>query len=199
MRKEFLPFLPVAEAVVALFYPHVEAVIHDCETDKIVAIYNNYSKRSPGDDALLDNLVVYPDYFPPYYKRNCDGRKIKSTSITIRDAAKRPIGLLCFNMDVSFFEQFQRIAETFLSDSNGESQPDALFANDWQEKISKYVHYYLKKVNLAVNALTHKQRREVVGELRDKGAFEAPKAADYAAVVLGVSRATIYNDLKRLP
>ncbi len=60
------------EAVTELFYPFVEGAIHDLTIGKVVAIYNNFSKRKVGDVTPLQELKVpiaeFPDYLTPYYK-----------------------------------------------------------------------------------------------------------------------------------
>ncbi len=52
------PYSAAAEAVVRLFYPHVEAVIHDIGQDVVVGIWNPISGRRPGDASLLDPSLL---------------------------------------------------------------------------------------------------------------------------------------------
>ena len=52
------PYAAAAEAVVRLFYPHVEAVIHDVSQDVVVRIWNPISGRRPGDPSLLDASLL---------------------------------------------------------------------------------------------------------------------------------------------
>ncbi len=43
------PFEPIIEAIVELFHPFVEVAVHDLEKGKIVALYNNLSRRAVGE------------------------------------------------------------------------------------------------------------------------------------------------------
>ena len=95
-------YFSVAQAITTLLHPHAEIVIHDLKTGKIAAIYNNFSKRSVGDDSLIEELSDYtslPDVFPIYTKVNWDGRKLKSSTATPRNKNKKAVGLLCINLD----------------------------------------------------------------------------------------------------
>ena len=58
VREWAEPYAAAAEAVVRLFYPHVEAVIHDIEQDVVVRIWNPMSGRRPGDASLLDASLL---------------------------------------------------------------------------------------------------------------------------------------------
>ena len=74
MHKELKKQITFAQGIVDLFHPFVEGVIHDLDSDKIVAIFNNISRRKVGDPTTLSELNIeidkFPDYFPPYYKTN---------------------------------------------------------------------------------------------------------------------------------
>src|SRR5579859_3767820 len=101
------PYLPIIQGIIALFAPFVEVTIHDVTAGKISAIYGNITNRKVGDLSPVTELQVpvdkFPDVFDPYYETNWDGRKIKCTTITVRDENKRPVALICFNFDVSVF------------------------------------------------------------------------------------------------
>lgn len=201
MKKEFTPYLPIAEAICQLLAPHAEVLIHDLETHRIAAIFNNYSKRRVGDESLIGEngkIDNFPDYFPPYYKRNIDGRKIKSTSVTIRDKQGRAVGLLCINLDVSVMEQFQHFLDSFVQAQEPAAQPEKLFKDDWAEKIHQYIHEYLQKRNIHLSAMSRKERNHLIEDLYKNGAFNAVKSADHIAEMIGISRATMFNHLAKL-
>lgn len=106
--SELSYYKPIAEAISLLLFPHAEVVIHDLKTGCIEAIFNNLSKRSVGDSSLLDemnNLSETQDVFPPYFKTNWDGRKMKSVTAVLRSQHRKPIGLLCINLDISKWEE----------------------------------------------------------------------------------------------
>lgn len=188
-------YFSIAEAVSKIFYPHVEVVLHDVKSNLIAAIYNNFSKRSVGDESLLDDVDGnYPDVFPVYLKTNWDGRIIKSISSTLRDSKGKPIGLFCLNVDVTKWQELHHFLGNWIQAAI--SQPEVLFKQDWREKINLYVTDYLEKNGLSLKKLNKEKKKAIVFALHQEGAFKAKNAANYVADVLDLSRATIYNYLK---
>ena len=51
---------------------------------------------------------------------------------------------------------------------------------------------------LRISDIDRRDRRELIEGLQAMGAFEARRAPAYVARILGVSRATIYNELSAL-
>ena len=197
MPSELEPYKPIAEAVSLLLFPHAEVVIHDFKTKCVGAIFNNLSKRKIGDESLLDEMEKLSDsqeVFPPYFKINWDGRKMKSVSAVLRSRAGKPIGLLCINLDISKWEQMHELLLGLIESKV--QQPDFLFKNDWRERINVYVTTYLKNHSLCLESLDRAEKQRLLLELKKEGAFETKNAASYVADVLQISRATVYNYLK---
>lgn len=189
-------YIPIAQAISLLLAPHGEVVIHDLKSGKIALLLNSFSKRKVGDESLLEELKDYdtlPDVFPLYTKVNYDGRMIKSVTATLREKKGKPIGLLCINLDVSKFEEFQEFLGSWV---RGYSQPEILFKDDWREKINVFVTEYLRKEGVTLKGLNKQKKQELIKALEEEGAFKAKNAASYVADVLHLSRATIYNYLK---
>lgn len=191
-------FGPTAEAIARLLHPHAEVVLHDLGTSTIAAIYNGFSRRQVGDDSLIEDaqsLAGGADVHGPYEKRLFDGRRIKYVSTLLRDSSGAAIGLLCINLDVSVFEQVGTTIQSFLTTATDSTSFDALFEDDWQDRINDFVSKHLAGQNRSLARLTRSERRVLVHALHAAGAFRMPRAANYVARVLGVSRATVYNDL----
>ncbi|MEW6702151.1 MAG: PAS domain-containing protein [Bacteroidota bacterium] len=199
MNPKITATIPSAQAIAALLHPHGEVVLHDLKTGKIAALFNNFSKRSVGDDSLLEedlDLKALPDYFGPYTKINWDGRKLKSVSSTIRDESGDAVGLFCINLDVSFIENIGKQLLQFSNHQDETPLPVQLFADDWREKINSFVQQYLRSNHIGLQSATRDQLKEIVIKLHKNGAFKAKKAADYVASVLNISRATVYIYLR---
>lgn len=195
------PYLPMVEGIVKLLHPFAEGAIHDLRAGKIVALYNNISKRKVGDASVVTELGIdikdFPDVFDPYYKTNWDGRSLKCTSITIRDEKGTPIGLVCINFDTTSLETMNAQLGLFLTLQNQASlNPIEQFAVDWKKQVNEFVNAYTLQNNVALSALTKQQKSEVVKLLYDHGLFNYRDAASYVAKTLSVSRTTIYNYLK---
>ncbi len=192
-------YFSVAQAINILLHPHGEIVIHDLKTGQIAAIYNNFSKRKVGDESLIEDLKNYeelPDVFPIYSKMNWDGRKMKSSTATLRDKKGKPIGLLCINLDISKWEEVHHFLGEWLGGVGNQNQPKVLFKDDWKEKINVYVSEFLKGEEASLKSLGKEKKRELIKALHQEGAFKAKNAASYVADVLDLSRATIYNYLR---
>ncbi|MDR0211660.1 MAG: PAS domain-containing protein [Pseudomonas putida] len=191
----------IADAIATLFFPHAEVVLHDLRTQKIDYIANNLSKREIGDDAALEDMFEHgtdETNIGPYEKLNWDGQKIRSLSTVLRDAAGNPLAMLCINLNISLFENAKAALDLFLSPSRLIPQPDALFRDDWQERINTFLNGWLRQRQLSLNVLTRDHKRELVLALHAEGAFKGKSAANYVANVLGMGRATVYKHLKEL-
>jgi predicted transcriptional regulator YheO len=191
----------MVEGVVKLLHPFAEGAIHDLQQGKIVALYHNISKRKVGDPSVVTELGVpvkdFPDVFEPYYKVNWDGRKLKCTSVTVRDEAGTPIGLVCVNFDTTALGSMHVQLEKFLNlEDKSARNPVEQFGDNWQKRVSEFIDTHAKQQNTSVSALSKEQKAELVGQLYDHGLFNYRDAAAYVARTLGVSRTTIYNYLK---
>ena len=198
MRNELDRYKPVGEAISILLFPHAEVVLHDLGTGCIGAIFNNLSKRAVGDESLLNELNKLSesqDVFPPYFKTNWDGRKMKSVTAVLKNQAGKPIGLLCINLDISKWEEMHHFILDLIKPTT--EMPDFLFKNDWREKINTYVSAYLKQHALRLESLDKAEKRKLLLALQKEGAFDTKNAASYISYVLQISRATVYNYLKR--
>lgn len=199
-NKEIALYIPLIEGVVKLFHPFIEAAVHDLKTGKITALYNNLSKRKIGDSSPLQELGLpvekFPDNFDPYYKTNWDGRKLKCTSITIRNEKNDPIALICFNFDTTVFGEMQINVSTLLEVKTTAENPIELFKDNWQKKIDQYIKQSLNGSYSQLRKLPNDEKKTIVQNLYKHGLFNYKNAALYIAEKLDISRASVYNYLK---
>lgn len=197
LLKQYEPFI---EAVVKLFHPFVEAAVHDLEKGVVLRLYHNISKRKEGERSPLKELGVdvkdFPAYFTPYYKQNWDGRSLKCTSITMRDEKGKAVGLICLNVDTSFFQEGKNLLEAFLKTEQEAANPVEIYGGECQELAERLIQDYLEKEQLSLRHLTREKKQELVQHLFRKGLFNFKKAAPYVAKKLNLSRASVYNYLK---
>ncbi|MBN1781524.1 helix-turn-helix domain-containing protein [bacterium] len=188
------------QGIVTLFHPFVEGAIHDLESGEIVALYNNFSKRSVGDKSPLHELKVntdqFPDVFEPYIKINWDGKKLKCISVTVRDGDGKPAGLICLNFDISMFGDFSRQLLEFLSVRTGAENPVDLFGDAWEDKLQAFIRDFLTENNLSESRMTSQDKQQLVRALYESGYFNYKYAVQVIARQLRISRATVYNYLK---
>ncbi|GAA0912064.1 helix-turn-helix transcriptional regulator [Virgisporangium aurantiacum] len=185
------PVVPAVEAIVALFHPHVEAVVYDVDTDTVVAIWNPVSGRRPGDASLLEpELITAGAMYGPYAKVDVRGRTWTSVSVPLPSHN----ALLCLNFDRTVLDTAVSALTTFAAAV--EPRPPALFERDWREEINLLVDGWCRAAQLPRRAMNAAQRRELVAHLDGKGVFGVRHSARHVATALGVSRATVYGLLK---
>lgn len=192
------PFIPVCDAIAALFSPHAEAVLHDLESGLIFHIANAFSKRRAGDDSLneagfassLDQPVI-----GPYGKTNWDGRRLKAITSVLRDRDGEPIGLLCINHDVEAFAGLFDQLKSMVDIAAPLPRSSALMAQDWREAVNAAIGDFLAEHRTTLAGLTGAETDNLIGRLEARGVFAIRKAVPYVAEILKLSRATIYNRL----
>jgi predicted transcriptional regulator YheO len=189
----------IADGIATLFAPYVEVVIHDLATEEVAYISNDLSRRVAGDPSQLDEIGFDPDLrvIGPYQKTNWDGRRMKCISIVLREK-DAPIGLMCLNVDVTQFDLVRRALDGFLGAEPRNEGVQALFVHDWHEKINQFVADWCATRDIRIEQIDKASRRELISALRDSGALEQRRAPAYIARILGVSRATVYNELAAL-
>lgn len=192
-------YAPVAEAIARLFHPHAEVAVHDLASDRIVALWNPFSKRKVGDPALLAELpadIGELGVYGPYAKVLPDGRSLTSVSAVLADGKGVRRGLLCINFDRSPLDGVAELLARFAAPLT--PRPPELFNRDWREQIALVIDEACRAQHLRRDQLTREDRRTLVRLLNDQGLFSTRQAASHAAMALGVSRATVYALLKEL-
>lgn len=199
MSNELKAYFATAEAISKLFYPHVEVLIHDLKTHKIAAIYNPISKREVGDDSLLEPMFESKeDIIGPYEKTNWNGNRIKAITSQLRNKEGKAIGLMCINFDLTWLVQMESQISPWLKQISSITQHENLFAEDWRERINRYIHQLIQEKGWNLATLSSAQKSYLIERLYHVGAFTGRYAAQYAADIIGISRATVYNYLKNI-
>jgi predicted transcriptional regulator YheO len=70
-----------------------------------------------------------------------------------------------------------------------------LFRRDWREAAQAKLHAWLKARGLNAKALTRAERIELIAALDADGLFEARRAVEHVAEMIGASRAAAYGYL----
>lgn len=200
MHKELKKQLVFVQGVVDLFYPFAEGAIHDLKSGTLVALFNNISQRKIGEITPVCEFNIkkdrFPDYFPPYYKVNWDGRKLKCISMTVRDVKNDPVGLICFNLDVSLFQDVENKFSALLKLKEEAKNPIELLGDNWQEQTHLQINRYLKEHQQVIHRLNREQKKDLIKYLYAKGVFNYKSAAPFVADILNISKASLYNYLK---
>lgn len=187
----------IADALDALFHPHVEVVVHDLESDTIAVIAHPFSGRRRGDPSLLSDLDAElaeagSDTIGPYEKVTPDGRRLTSVSVVLRDDTGTARGLLCVNWDRSPTDALLTAVAALAGPPVGD-RPKALFDRDWREQIALAVDEWCRDNGVQRRHLVRTDRLAIVASLDRADLFATRHAAEHVAEALGISRATVYS------
>jgi predicted transcriptional regulator YheO len=194
----------IVEALGKMFAPCCEVLLHDLRNpdNSIIAIECPISGRRVGEattemgrariaDRNFPEVVQnYPNTFP-------DGRPAKSTSIGLRNSSGDYVAAICLNLDVSLFTSVQNVLERLTrADSDAAPVRENLksFSND---ELKRAVEAFAADCNLQPRALSPSQRRMLINRLNESGLLQLRNGASQAAELLGITRASVYNALKR--
>ncbi len=194
----------IAQMLGAMFTPFLEVVVHDLRRPKhsIIAIENGHiTGRKIGDattDLGLKRLKSndLPDQFFNYENISPRGHKLKSSSLAIRNDEGKLIGSICLNLSCKEFLDISKILEQLCKTEN--SHQEKFNTLPASREISATIQDYLIKKGLINKHLTPKDRSALVTYLNEKGFFRMRGAIGVIANELGVTRPSIYNDLKIL-
>ncbi|WP_083650564.1 transcriptional regulator [Corynebacterium sp. CNJ-954] len=187
-----------------------EVVLHDLSLlpNSIVSIHGDVTGRKPGGpstDLLLqkitesssDQLIGYETYLP-------DGRKLRSSTMIIRDLAKTPVAAFCINTDVTAWEVVANMASSILGKetddrkSRNETNNSEKFVRTVDELSDHILRQAIDEAGLPVPKMQKHHKLAVVATLKARGMFLLRNAADTVAGALNVSRFTIYNYLNEI-
>ncbi|GAB3807216.1 hypothetical protein GCM10028798_31340 [Humibacter antri] len=202
--------------------PSTEVVLHDLSKlpNSIVAIHGDVTGRRVGDpatDLLLKKLhELSEDHIVGYETHLSDGRRLRSSTMIIRDVTGQPVAALCLNSDLSVWESVQDIATSMLdltgmrkpaqqegephvvpAQASDEADPE-VFVTDVDQLASHLIRQAVSNVDVPVELMQKRHKVAVVRDLKDRGMFHLRDAIDMIATTLGVTRFTIYNYLNEI-
>ena len=209
-----------------------EVVLHDLSLlpNSIIAIHGNVTGRVVGDpatDLLLERLsrrdgsdtnLNYETVLP-------DGRRLRSSTMIIRDVAGNPAAALCINTDTSAWETVELVAKAVLGrldpadlqslqparaatphqvpeapveDGAARQSQRETFVRDIDELAQVILTRAIDETGVPVELMHKRHKVEVVRQLEERGLFQLKDAVELAAQALQVTRFTIYNYLNEI-
>jgi predicted transcriptional regulator YheO len=194
----------VARAAVATLGPECEVVVHDLRNPEhsVVAISGDLTGRQVGapvpDPELLPGVVDAK--VEDELRRSAttpSGRELVCSTVWIRDAHGHTIGALCINADVSGLRQARDLIERHIGIDAPKAPALPTFASNLADFTRTAVGTALA-VDAREGRLRKADRFRVIRQLQSRGIFALRGSVDAVAAELGVSRASIYADLKEL-
>lgn len=195
-------YINMAEVLGEMFAPVLEVVVHDLRhpEDSIIAIYNGHitGREVGGSVTDLGRRLMehnFPDKLVNYPNESPNGARLKSSSLAIRNATGELIGVVGFNLDITYFEQFDRFLKQIVSTQRSQYVTEAEHFGETSpsEDIRAAIHDYLVARNWNARTLSNADKREVVEHLYRQGFFKNRGAVSIIARELSLSRPSIYN------
>jgi len=186
-------FRPVVDALAALFGEGCEVVLHS-----VVHIANGHitgrQVGAPATDFALSRLQQQAgSCWSSYFARSPDGKLMKCASITLHNAARRPVGMLCINLNLD--APLSSLLGA-LSLPVSESGAAPLFQESFAPSLDELVAQVMSQVAAEPDLSPARRNRQIITALYDKGIFTIKEAINLVAERLGVSRHTVYLHIR---
>jgi predicted transcriptional regulator YheO len=209
-------FIPVAKGIARAFGKNCEVILHDVQDleHSIVLIENGHitgrQVGAPMTDLglyfLTSDLFNDIDYVANYQTESKDGKKLKSTSIFIRDNNRKIVGFLCINYNIEPMINISREIDEFCNVNNNLNSVENIIKEEREESFSHSLDDLMERlfskaqqrIGKEINKMQKEDKIEMVRYLQKHGIFLVKDAIDRLAERLNVSRFTIYNYLAEI-
>ncbi|MFW2366590.1 MAG: helix-turn-helix transcriptional regulator [Desulforhopalus sp.] len=197
----------LADAIVALFGKNCEACVHDLSSlqHSLIYIRGNVTHRkagAPATDLLVKMLKQNsntPESLYNYKTTAADGRSLKSTTTFINDSAGKPFAAFCINFDTTDFYNASQTLMPFLNLQGNNSQPDIeTFAHSIGETVEAMFTHGVEEVGKHPTTMNVEEKTQLISYLEDNGTFQLKGSVDQVAQMMGVTKFTVYNYLKKI-
>lgn len=182
-----------------------EVVLHDFSdlSESLIHIAGNLTGRKVGAPITDLAYKAYKDQGDDVedlsgYRTIAHGRIMKSSTIFLRDDSGKVIGCLCINMDVTDFLNAKTALEEFTFFPEGVGQPQERFASSFKETLESILEEIVRDMGKQPATMDKDERLEFIRRLNRHDVFAFKGAVNQVAQMLGVTRYTVYNDLKEL-
>jgi predicted transcriptional regulator YheO len=173
----------IADGIATLYYPHVEVIIQDARTHAILHV--------SGHSGGIHSVTNHEDPI-------LNDQRTRSITKVLKSIKGEPETLLCINVNFAALDTALAVLNQFLTPRQISLGRDALFRDDWQERINAFVQHWLQQRDVSLDGLNRHNRSMLVEALYIEGAFEGKNTAGCVARLLKVSRTTVFNHLKSL-
>jgi predicted transcriptional regulator YheO len=198
----------IADAIVGTFPRNFEVVVHDLFESKksIKHIAGDVTRRKiggPVTDLVVKSLHQEGNNIRDrhnYKTSSVDGRALKSTTAFIRDNKGEVFAAFCINFDMTDYLNAAHALEMFTSPAsnfNGIEKVET-FATSIAETIEALFEQSIGRIGKQPVSMLMEEKIELVKELEASGIFQIKGAVDQVALLMGLSKYTVYNYLKKI-
>ncbi|BAQ09978.1 yheo domain protein [Bacillus sp. OxB-1] len=194
-------YIPVAEGIAKTFGDFCEVVLHDFTdvSSSIVAIFNG-SVTSRGIGSPVTNLGLEilrkgedgENMLINYANTLINQKKVKSSSILIRDPENEVIGCICINLDLTYLDMSKKVLEGVMSTISEKEKKEEFSPsiNDLEDQI---INEAISKVGKPIPLMQKEDREIFISYLDEKGLFLIKGAVQKVANMMNISKFTLYN------
>lgn len=202
---------PVIKGLALAMGPDYEIVLHDiAEPDtSIIAIENSHVTGRKIGDPLTDYAMYLlktsdqkkKDFVANFLTRTKEGKRIRSSTLYLRDEDGRLIGYLCINYDMSKAEIIRNMVEQLVNVTGAgtetipreEEMPSTL--EGLMERNLKLIR---KLVGKPLHMSSKQEKLQAIKVLDDEGFFMLKGAVEALAEETGNTKYTIYSYLREV-
>lgn len=203
----------LAHALATQFGSNCEIVVHDLETKdperSIVVIENGHvTGRSEGDgpshvvlEAIKAGTVHKLEDRLAYLTKTSDGRVLRSSTVFIRNAENKVVGILGINYDITVLvaashalnDLTGHVTEESSSSASSEA-PEAIVTNV-ADLLDNLIQQSVELIGKPAAMMSKDERVRAIRFLNDTGAFLITKSGPKVCKYFGISKYTLYSYL----
>ena len=197
----------IADSVVALFGKNCEACIHDLSSlqNSLVYITGDVTGRKPGapaTDLLIRKLQQdgsNPKDIHNYKTTTNDGRSLKSSTTFIKDSSGQPIAAFCVNFDTTeFYNASQALMPLLNLTGNEPSDNNETLNHSTTETIEEAFSQGVGEVGKHPATMSVDEKTQLITYLEENGVFQLKGSVEEVGHLMGVTKFTVYNYLKKI-
>ena len=203
------PYIALADMLTSTFGEDCEVVLHDLETPERSVVYvsnNRVTGREPGQsfDQLVKQVLLSDelreDYVANYYFTAPNGKRIRSSTLLIKDEAGRLAGALCINLDTTRITRQMELLKSLMPPAPDpkpvQAEPMPEMSGHIADMVDGLIHSIIG--TKPPEELSREERVEKVRFMEEKGIFLMKGSVEKAAEGLGVNRVTVYSYLDEI-
>lgn len=199
----------LAHALATQFGPNCEVVVHDLETKdpnkSIIAIENGHvTGRVAGDgpshvvlEAIKAGTLHKLEDRLAYLTKTSDGRVLRSSSVFIRNAEGKTVGILGINYDITVLvaasNTLNELTGSNTQDSN-QPAPEPIVHNV-ADLLDDLIQQSVDLIGKPAALMSKDERVRAIRFLNDTGAFLITKSGPKVCKYFGISKYTLYSYL----
>ena len=196
-----------ADTTVSIFNKNCEIIIYDLTDLKNSLIYStgDITKRKPGEpisDFILNKMREEGDAVKDTFNYKStlkDGRIFRSSLSFFRDTNGLAIAALCINFDTTEFMNAVHFLENFVKFNEiNNSMNKETFPSSVNDTIKTLVEEAIEEIGKQPPSMSTGERIQFVKILEQHGAFLIKGALDQIAIIMGLSKYTVYSYLQKI-